>query len=353
MTTPSRELRWLSDTVRQMYAAETMAELGAALIGPLHDRFRLTAVGLEELGCDGSSYLLHAVRMETPPPPGYEACIHDHPALKAMLGPLRPQTVHLAALTSAVAWRRTDHYHGLARPMGWCDQFILIARGGATLGNCDVMRDRPFRSAEREFLRLLQPHFESAWIRVQPVRAAAADPSPAEVTLDASLRPHGIPPKVAALLETYFAAAGHGGGLPSRLGEWVRTVATGLEHGVALDPLRALAVEAPQGRLLVRYFPQPAGGKLRLLEMPAPLDPISLRRRGLTSRECEVLHWIGEGKRDAEIAIILGCAPATVSKHVERILAKLGVESRVAAVSEASRGLGLDGHSSRDARGLT
>jgi hypothetical protein len=38
------------------------------------------------------------------------------------------------------------------------------------------------------------------------------------------------------------------------------------------------------------------------------------------------------GERDAEIAIILGCAPATESKHVERILAKLRVGSRTEAV---------------------
>jgi len=61
-----------------------------------------------------------------------------------------------------------------------------------------------------------------------------------------------------------------------------------------------------------------------------------LRCRGLTARECEVVGWIAQGKRDAEIAEILGCAAKTVSKHVERILAKLGAETRLAAVRTAS-----------------
>ena len=56
---------------------------------------------------------------------------------------------------------------------------------------------------------------------------------------------------------------------------------------------------------------------------------------GLTDREAEILAWVAEGKRDAEIATILGASPRTVSNHVYRILRKLGVETRTAAVAEA------------------
>jgi DNA-binding CsgD family transcriptional regulator len=60
-----------------------------------------------------------------------------------------------------------------------------------------------------------------------------------------------------------------------------------------------------------------------------------LRERGLTPRECEVVFWIAHGKRDAEIATILGCAPKTVSKHAERVLAKFAAETRLAAAHAA------------------
>ena len=53
----------------------------------------------------------------------------------------------------------------------------------------------------------------------------------------------------------------------------------------------------------------------------------------LTAREVEVLRWIGAGKRNAEIATILGVSPRTVDKHVEHPLGKLGVETRTAAAS--------------------
>lgn len=63
----------------------------------------------------------------------------------------------------------------------------------------------------------------------------------------------------------------------------------------------------------------------------------SWRRKGLTHRECEVLTWLAEGKRNAEIAIILHMQPRTVGKHLENIFAKLGVETRAAAAAEARR----------------
>jgi len=51
----------------------------------------------------------------------------------------------------------------------------------------------------------------------------------------------------------------------------------------------------------------------------------------LTPREHEVLHWLSEGKRNSEIAKILGCSTRTIEKHVENILAKTGTETRTAA----------------------
>ena len=67
-----------------------------------------------------------------------------------------------------------------------------------------------------------------------------------------------------------------------------------------------------------------------------------LRQRGLTPRECDVVAWIAQGKHDAEIATILGCAPKTISKHVEHLLAKLDAETRLAAAHTALEWLNPD-----------
>ena len=51
----------------------------------------------------------------------------------------------------------------------------------------------------------------------------------------------------------------------------------------------------------------------------------------LSPREAEVLVWIADGKRDREIATILGISFRTVEKHVQNILKELKVETRTAA----------------------
>ena len=61
------------------------------------------------------------------------------------------------------------------------------------------------------------------------------------------------------------------------------------------------------------------------------LEAQPLQALGLTKREAEVLLWISQGKRNAEIGTILQTSKRTVGKHVERILCKIGVETRTAA----------------------
>jgi len=71
---------------------------------------------------------------------------------------------------------------------------------------------------------------------------------------------------------------------------------------------------------------------LLLLELIKSKREDRLRRHlTLTKRQREVLFWIARGKSNAEIAAILRIASATVSKHLEQIYPKLGVENRTAA----------------------
>jgi DNA-binding CsgD family transcriptional regulator len=75
--------------------------------------------------------------------------------------------------------------------------------------------------------------------------------------------------------------------------------------------------------------------RLLLTESDQKLHAQPLQRLGLTKREAEVLLWICQGKRNCEIAAILGTSERTVGKHVEGILRKLGVETRTAAAIKA------------------
>lgn len=60
----------------------------------------------------------------------------------------------------------------------------------------------------------------------------------------------------------------------------------------------------------------------------------------LSHREREVLNWLNRGKTSWDIAMILNISERTVNYHVGNIMRKLGVSSRLHAVSEArARGL--------------
>ncbi|GAB3236261.1 response regulator transcription factor [Glycomyces halotolerans] len=70
-------------------------------------------------------------------------------------------------------------------------------------------------------------------------------------------------------------------------------------------------------------------GRMRPTYAPIPVEDGGAA--SLTARESEVLSLIGEGLSNAEIAADLGMAEATVKSHVTRLLAKLGLHSRVQA----------------------
>jgi CheY-like chemotaxis protein/DNA-binding CsgD family transcriptional regulator len=55
----------------------------------------------------------------------------------------------------------------------------------------------------------------------------------------------------------------------------------------------------------------------------------------ITAREAEVLYWVVKGKTNRDIGDILGTSPRTVTKHLEHVFGKLGVETRTAAAALA------------------
>lgn len=96
-------------------------------------------------------------------------------------------------------------------------------------------------------------------------------------------------------------------------------------------------VATSAGRLRLRRFAETGEAECVTLWLEevqasggAPLESL-----GLTPREAEVLYWIAEGKSNPEIALILGNMLGTVKKQVQRILEKLGCESRLAAALQA------------------
>ena len=76
--------------------------------------------------------------------------------------------------------------------------------------------------------------------------------------------------------------------------------------------------------------------RLCAAERPAlAVAPEVVARYAMTPREAEVLSWVALGKTDRDVAALLQCSPRTVHKHLQRVYAKLGVETRTAAVMRA------------------
>ncbi|ACK84511.1 DNA-binding response regulator [Methylorubrum extorquens] len=103
-----------------------------------------------------------------------------------------------------------------------------------------------------------------------------------------------------------------------------------------------LTLTDAQGRIHTLSFIGRTGPEilLRLSGDPAAAGLERLRERlPITGREAEVLLWLSRGKSSRDIGEILGLSPRTVTKHLEGIYAKLGVENRTAASAVAARHL--------------
>jgi two-component system NarL family response regulator len=79
-----------------------------------------------------------------------------------------------------------------------------------------------------------------------------------------------------------------------------------------------------------------AGGHPMAPDVRARLDKRAAQPT-LTPREIQVLQLVSQGKRNKEIAAILGLSEDTVPVHVKNIFAKLRVNERTAAVNVALR----------------
>ena len=157
-----------------------------------------------------------------------------------------------------------------------------------------------------------------------------------------------------SLLRDYFGSEGPYAPVP--LTDWVRREAAARAGGVAPLPL----VTARGGRRLtleLHAMGEPAPGQAADLATAAAATAVATADDAgddewlivaseandaalleammlgfkLTAREAEVLHWVARGKTNRDVGDILGTSPRTVTKHMEHILPKLGVETRTAA----------------------
>jgi DNA-binding CsgD family transcriptional regulator len=141
-------------------------------------------------------------------------------------------------------------------------------------------------------------------------------------------------PQVRRLIREFFGRAPRTGMLPRKLCQFARGATRN-------QPVQCIvATKCPDVNLFVRKHERhPDDAIPLLLEVVRKPANGRLRPPGLlTRREAEVLFWVEKAKSNSEVSDILGIAPATVRKHMERIFEKLGVENRTAAAHTITSG---------------
>ncbi len=122
---------------------------------------------------------------------------------------------------------------------------------------------------------------------------------------------------------------------PEPVVQWLRRH---LQHRERQTEAPRLSIEQGASRLTFRLHQQTGDDDwlivMREVSDAAVIEAMSLSFK-LTAREAEVLYWVVKGKINRDIGDILGASPATVKKHLERVFAKLGVETRTAAAAMA------------------
>ncbi|RMH05152.1 MAG: LuxR family transcriptional regulator [Nitrospirae bacterium] len=206
---------------------------------------------------------------------------------------------------------------------------------------------RDFSARNRQMLRLISPHFAQALQtarafaglrdQLETVSFALTQSAQGVVALNAGGEVLWMTDGCENWLRTYFAGGSRGrqGGLPALVQDWLAESAQAAkDEDRAGTPQHPLVLEGPNGWLTIRSSRKP-DGQVQLLLSEERKDPAELGEAfGLTRRESEVARWVAHGKSNPEIAIILDISPRTVHKHVEHILAKLGVENRAGIILE-------------------
>jgi DNA-binding response OmpR family regulator/DNA-binding CsgD family transcriptional regulator len=142
-------------------------------------------------------------------------------------------------------------------------------------------------------------------------------------------------PQAGRLLAGLAAAPSAPPQLPAPARAWLR----GCLAGVATQAL-TLADRDGAAYALTFIGRTPDEILLRLARDELSTGVERLRARlPVTGREAEVLLWLSRGKSSRDIGEILGLSHRTVTKHLEGIYAKLGVENRTAASIIAARHL--------------
>jgi DNA-binding CsgD family transcriptional regulator len=248
-------------------------------------------------------------------------------------------------------YRETAVYREFFRGPG--AEFLLASsppspRGGRQAGFAFIRsRGADFSETDRLKLDLLDPHIRRAYAQAERITRLREENANLAEALAATRQGVIMLSAAGAILlcteparqclARYFKSPRNNvRRLPKTLRLWLRRekLPAAKNGGYSPRPSDPLVTERGEGRLAIHLLSgQTAGQRVLILEERRVAHSASLlqERLGLTPREAEVLFWVAHGKTNSETGLILRIKTATVEKHLERIHAKLHIETRTAA----------------------
>jgi DNA-binding CsgD family transcriptional regulator len=366
------QLRRFSDVVWELNGLPSSARLSNHLLRGIARLIDIDRVSYNEVdranGC-----LRRAHSLDEPDSPhlvaSLNAHIHEHPGFTRPDSDADfPAPTKLSDSLSQRQFRQLglyqDHFklHGIHYQLG--ASFALDAASKISFGLNRQRRD--FSEEDRLLIDLLRPHLRQV---VQQARARAEvraafrrreealeSITGAMVLLDGLGQVEFATARALQLLRIYTRksrdfAEGVRSPLPASVARWFRRQANGAampagrarqdasfwtvrqgNNELRLELVEEASVDAGTWKPVKRWL-------LKLTERPALPSAKPLQGLGLSAREAEVLLWLAQGKRNAEIASICVISTATVSTHMRNIFPKLGVETRTAAAAIAWQAL--------------
>jgi len=351
---PPSDFRSILKFLEQLYVPQSLETFPTAVLSLLAtvvpcDRSAYVAVDLEQckVSLVGLPLVPHDSEQRSPLP------LNEQPS-EAPPPWSVPSRVQILSdfLTAAQPYLWEGLEQQLMQTLGLEEQwgFGLVLPSPQPLGFVLLRDRRDFSERERELLEVLHPHLLQACTNAQALTQRQAEMAQLKQSLESTsliiLTPTGqvqvTTRRAEALLLQYFQPLGESEcHLPDTLQRWVNyQLLPSAGRASSRSPLH---VEHAGQTLTIRLFDDPLGENAWLLlveEVPTPLSADLFEGLGFSPREAEVLFWLVQTKCPDEIATRLSCRCGTVKKHLEHIYKKLGVQTRVAAVTQALKQIG-------------
>ena len=265
--------------------------------------------------------------------------IHESPFAAYCLAPWKMTTDFI----STEDFHKTDLHRLALGPIGVNHQILsgLGVREDRAYSAVLNRTHHGFSEHERDILDAVQPHLVTSFINAAAHGHASKAINQTQTALESA--PGGyayfngegqlvwIQARAKAWLNEFFEGE-HlpDGGVPTAIRQLLQ------QSALNKDEVQIFECDGAAERLTAWFDSAELGGRvLRLERKPKTQAPHFRPLPQLSERKNEVLKWMVEGKRNAEIAAILGLSARTVENHVLEILRDMMVENRATAIVQA------------------